>query len=154
MLLHRQHHSLGDVREPVLSAKAVTPQLMSDVLAACGTDATGPTPAVSRVRRLIEAHAWTDAALALVELGLPRWQIARLIFEEGEWHCALSKHCQLPDWLDDAVEARHEVLPLAILAAFMEAREADSQSTAGPPRQVPQIKAHDAAPALCCDNFA
>jgi hypothetical protein len=156
MLLRRQHHSFDDVRKRVLSTKAVTPQLMSDVLAACGIGVRDPTPAASRVRYLIEAQAWTDAALTLAEHELPRWTIARLVLEEGEWHCALTKHCQMPDWLDDAIEARHEVLPLAILAALIEAREADVSSTAGTPQTTPRIKAQDigAAPALCCENFA
>jgi hypothetical protein len=153
MLFHRQHGSLGDVREAVLSAKGVTPQFMSDVMAAFGARGNSVSH-TSRVERLIEAQAWTDAALALVRLELPRWTVARLIFEEGEWHCALSKHCQLPEWLDDAVETRHEVLPLAFLAAFIEAREADIRSTANALRPVPQIKSHRAAPALCCENFS
>ena len=153
MLFHRQHESLGDVREAILSAKGVTPQLMSDVMAARGARGNSVLH-TSRVARLIEAQAWTDAALSLIGLKLPRWTVARLIFEEGEWHCALSKHCQLPEWLDDAVEARHEALPLAILAAFIEAREADIRSTTNAPRAVPQIKSHGAAPALCCENFS
>ena len=153
MLFHRQHESLSDVRDAILSAKVVTPQLMSDVMAACGARGSSVS-GTSRVERLIEAQAWTDGALALIRLGLPRWTIARLIFEEGEWHCALSRHCQLPDWLDDAIEARHELLPLAMLAAFMEAHEADIQSTTGAPRAVPQVKAHGTAPVLCCENFS
>ena len=113
MPLNLQHKGLGDVHERVLRAKAVTPQLVLDVLTAAGVD--GTTPGAYRVRRLIVAQGWTDAALALVEHELPRWTIARLVLDEGEWHCALTKHWQVPDWLDDAIETRHHALPLAIL---------------------------------------
>ena len=45
-------------------------------------------------------RAWTDAALALMELELPLWQVRRIAYDEGEWHCALSRERELPDWLD------------------------------------------------------
>src|SRR5262245_14158540 len=115
MPLSLRHKGLGDVRERVLRAKAVTPQLVLDVLTAAGVD--GATPGPHRVRRRIAAQGWIDAALALVEHAVPRWTSARIIFDEGQWHCALTKHSQVPDWLDDAIEARHHALPLAILAA-------------------------------------
>ena len=44
----------------------------------------GPQP--SRVRELIAAQAWTDAALALVALDGSR-VLRQLIHEDGEWHC-------------------------------------------------------------------
>jgi hypothetical protein len=154
MPLNPRHKPLDDVRERVLRANAVTPQLIFDVLAASGVD--GATPGAQRVRRLIAAQGWTDAALALVEHELPPWTIARLILEEGEWHCALTKHWQVPDWLDDAIETRHHALPLAILAAFIEARQSDTQSGTGSRWTVPRATAQESsAPlALCCDNFA
>jgi hypothetical protein len=80
--------------------------------------ATRPTAA--RIDRLIEARAWNDAALALVELELPRW-LRRLVYENGKWHCSLSRHPNLPVALDETATASHEVLPLAILAALVEA---------------------------------
>lgn len=75
-----------------------------------------------RIMRLIDAEAWTDAALALMELELPMWQVRRIAYDEGEWHCALSRERELPDWLDAAVEARHADLALALLSAFVEVR--------------------------------
>src|SRR5271168_88011 len=39
----------------------------------------------SRVNHLIEASAWTEAALALIELELPGWKLRRLVHENGEW---------------------------------------------------------------------
>ncbi len=42
-----------------------------------------------------------------MELELPLWQVRRIAYDEGEWHCALSRERELPDWLDAAVEARY-----------------------------------------------
>ena len=77
-----------------------------------------------RVNRLIEAGAWTDATLALVELELPQWKLRGIVYEDGEWHCCLSRQPQLPLGLDEVAEASHEILPLAILIAFLQARRA------------------------------
>ena len=79
------------------------------------------------VDRLIGSQAWTEAALALVEHELPLWKLRRLVFEEGVWLCTLSKQRNLPIWLSDDAEASHESLPLAILAAFIEARRHPSR---------------------------
>jgi len=76
----------------------------------------------ARIAQLIEAGAWDDAALALIELELPAWKLRRLVYEDGEWFCALSRQPNLPVALDDTVDASHEVLSLAILSAFVEAR--------------------------------
>jgi hypothetical protein len=135
--------------------RIVTPALMSDVMARARVPlARLSSEAAVRVRRLIEAEAWTDVALALIELALPAWQVVRLVYDGGEWCCALSRHPQLPDWLDDAVEARHEVLPLAILDAFLAARESDR--AAGPFSSVPQCGPQQAGVlhALGCEDFA
>ncbi|BAL74749.1 hypothetical protein S23_15320 [Bradyrhizobium cosmicum] len=80
----------------------------------------GQSERTVRVMRLVDAEAWADAALALIELELPMWQVRRIAYDEGEWHCALSRERELPDWLDAAVEARHADLALALLSAFVE----------------------------------
>jgi hypothetical protein len=49
-----------------------------------------------RVNQLIEAGAWADATLAMVELELPYWNLRRLVHEDGEWLCSLSKQPNLP----------------------------------------------------------
>ena len=77
------------------------------------------TAEAQRLDRLVTAGAWTDAALALIVIELPRWQLRRLAYDEGEWHCALSNQRDLPDWLDSAVETHHPVLATAILDAFL-----------------------------------
>jgi hypothetical protein len=81
----------------------------------------GRSGKTARIERLIQSGAWTDVALALIDLELPQWQLRRIAYDEGEWHCALSRERELPDWLDQSVEARHADLALAILSAFVEA---------------------------------
>jgi hypothetical protein len=80
------------------------------------------------------------------------WQIRRIAYDEGEWHCALSRERELPDWLDAAVEAHHADLPLALLSAFVEVRvlAADVMQPSVPsvlPRRDPLYEP------LACDNF-
>jgi hypothetical protein len=82
----------------------------------------GQSQRTTRVVRLIDAEAWADAALALMEIELPVWQVRRIAYDEGEWHCALSRERELPDWLDAAVEARHADLAIALLSGFLEVR--------------------------------
>jgi hypothetical protein len=103
-------------------AHALTPDLISNVIA----DACTRLPAMkragkaARIDQLIETGAWDDAALALIELELPAWKLRRLVYEDGEWLCSLSKQPNLPVGLDDTADASHEVLTLAILSACIE----------------------------------
>jgi hypothetical protein len=109
----------------------------------------GHTDEVTRILRLAEAEAWTDAALALIELELPRWTLRRLAHEDGEWFCWLSRRPELPIELDDCAEARSELPVLAILDALAEARRKDCVA--------PMRRANRAAPpptvTPTCDNF-
>jgi hypothetical protein len=91
--------------------------------------------------------------LALIDLELPQWQVRRIAYDEGEWHCALSRARELPEWLDQSIEARHADLPLAILSAYLEAQSigAPSQRTSVP--AVPR-DTHAFYTPFCCDNFA
>ena len=112
----------------------------------------GRSGKIDPIGRMIDAGAWADAALAVVELELPAWRLRRLVYESGEWLCSLSRQPNLPFELDDVVDGRHERLPLAILRAFIEARhrtEAVDPRSSGVPRVRP-----DLAAAICCDNFA
>ena len=106
----------------------------------------------AKIDRLIESEAWTDAALALIELELPAWQLRRLICENGEWICSLSRRPNVPAALDDTVDAVHEVMPLAILLAFLQARRGPGIA-AHAVAAVPAI-APSANGLICCDNFA
>ena len=112
----------------------------------------GQTGKTARIERLISSEAWTDAALALIDLELPLWQVRRIAYDEGEWYCALSRERELPDWLDRSIEARHADLALAILSAFV-----DAQRLAAPSAKpsVPTVS-RDPNPLyepVCCDNF-
>ena len=58
----------------------------------------------------------------------------------------------MPVDLDDSADAAHQVLPLAILRAFVEARRRSKVATDAAPR-VPQFQPA-AGGVVCCDNFA
>ena len=136
-------------------AQAVTPDLISHVIAdACvRLAALGRTEKAARLNRLIEAGAWTEVALALIELELPQWTLRRLVHDGGEWLCSLSKQPNLPVEIDDTADARHEDLPLALLSALLEAKRqaADAREPRSP--MVPQIRPATGY-VVCCDNFA
>jgi len=110
----------------------------------------GADPAI-RIGRLIAAEAWTDAAMALIELEIPSWKVRSLVREGGEWLCSLSKQPNLSMELGDTIEASHELLPLAILRALVEARRRDS--VARDISAVPLVQAAS-EPLICCDNFS
>jgi hypothetical protein len=105
----------------------------------------------TRIAKLIEASAWTDAALTVVELELPAWKLRRIVYENGEWLCSLTRQPNLPVGLDEHVDAVHAVLPLAILQSFLEARRAsnDDDATRSLPSRI--RPANDLM--ICCDNF-
>jgi hypothetical protein len=104
------------------TAPAMTRPLILDIIDnACRRfPSLGQSERTAHLMRLIDAEAWADAALALIDLELPMWQVRRIAYDEGEWHCALSRERELPDWLDAAVESRHADLALALLSAFVE----------------------------------
>ena len=106
----------------------------------------------SRIDRLIESGAWTDATLALVELELPQWKLRRLVYEDGEWIVAFPRQPRLPLGLDDLAEASHEILPLAILIALLQGATRRRWSATGA-TAVPQVRPVPGY-AVCCDNFA
>jgi hypothetical protein len=117
-------HDSGELSDRLHDADAATAGLFADVI---GTTcrrfpSTGQTEKTTRIERLIAAEAWMDVALALIDLELPQWQLRRIVYDEGEWHCALSGRRELPDWLDSCIETRHVDLPLAILSAFVDAQ--------------------------------
>jgi hypothetical protein len=124
MLHVRKFSDLGELNARLQNAGAVDAILIEEVIgAACRRyPLLGQTEKATRLAQLIQSRAWTDAALALIDLELPFWQIRRLSYDGGEWYCALSRERELPDWLDQSIEACHGDLALAILSAFLEAR--------------------------------
>jgi hypothetical protein len=110
------------------------------------------TERLDRVIHLAEIGAWTEATLALIELELPLWRVRRLIYENGEWLCSLSQRPNLPMVLDDCAEASHEVLPLAMLCAFLESchrRHRARESVSA----VPQVAQPSVDHIICCENY-
>jgi hypothetical protein len=140
--------------EALRLARAPMPDLFFKVVeSACARlpmlKKSGP---VARFERLIDASAWSEAALALVELEIPAWKVRRLVCEGGEWLSSLSRQPNLPMALDDTVEASHQVLPLAILRAFVEVRRRSvvaPETTSAVPRIRPPSHGM-----ICCDSFA
>ena len=74
----KHHDQLGDT---LGSVTAMTPALMSQVVSqACVRLHAQSSATKARLNRLIESGAWTDAALALLELELPQWKLRRIDF--------------------------------------------------------------------------
>jgi hypothetical protein len=137
------------------NATALTPDLIRHVIA----DSCTRLPALknagkaTNIDRLVEVGAWCDAALTLIEIELPAWSVRRLVHENGEWFCSLTRQPNLPVALDDTVDANHQALPLAILGAFLEARRKMSATRETRSPTVPQVRPTSGYP-ICCDNFA
>lgn len=146
---------LDRLTEQLRLAPALTRDLISTVMAeACmRLPVLRSAGKAARIDRLIETGAWNDAALTLIELELPAWKFRRLIREDGQWFCSLSKQPNLPVDLDETADASHETMPLAILGAFVEARRMASAVHEIRPRTAPQIRPKSGH-AVCCDNFA
>jgi hypothetical protein len=150
-----QTHDPEQLDEALRLAPTLTPALFHSVMRNAGARLWSLRQAgkATRIDRLIESHAWTDAALVLIELAIPQWSIRRIIHADGEWHCALSRRPNLPIDLDDMAEASHEILPLVVLRAFLVAHGKD----AGAPQVAPvvsQIRPGSGSFVYCCDNYA
>lgn len=112
--------------------------------------------AAARARQLeslLDAGAWTEAAIALVELELPVWSMRRLVQDDSMWLCALSRSPALPAEFDEMIETSHESMPLAILAALIEARRVSgaARTSTSRPRPAPSDRCDGYR--ICCDNF-
>jgi len=154
MLVLSEHHNPVELDDRLRDAHAVTSELIAEVIGeTCRRfPSVGQTEKTARIERLIGSEAWTDAALALIDLELPLWQVRRIAYDDGEWYCALSRERELPDWLDRSIETRHADLALAILSAFVDAQRINAPSSRTSVPVVPR----DANPLyepVCCDNF-
>jgi hypothetical protein len=136
-------------------ASGATAELLADVIhEACWQfPPIRRTEKTARLERFIESGAWTDAALALIELELRQWHIRRIVYEGGEWYCALSRQRELPDWLDHYIEAHHADLPLALLSAFLDVQRVGAPSNRTSVPVVPGV-ANALCERVCCDHFA
>jgi len=155
MTLRSEYRDPGELNDRLRGADVVTADLISEIIGeTCQRfPPIRPTEKTARIERLIRSDAWMDAALALIDLELPQWQVRRIAYDEGEWHCALSRQRELPEWLDQSIETHHEDLPLAILSAFVEAGRV---STPRKRTSVPLVRpdADLLCIPVCCDNFA
>jgi len=143
---------LDGLANKLSNATAPTPDLIDDVIVNACTSLPVLKKAgkATNIDRLIEVGAWCDAVLALIEIEFPAWRIRRIVYEDGEWFCSLTREPNLPAAIDDTADGHHQVLPLAILGALLEARRrvSDARSPA-----VPQVRPASGYP-VCCDNFA
>ena len=146
--------ALSRLADRLRDADCVTPELFSQVIG----DACWRLPSVRRTRdfehfqQFVQSGAWTDAALALLALETPQWRLRRIVHDAGEWHCTLSRVRELPDWLDQPVEARHGDLCLAILSAIVDVKRDDALQVEGGVAHPSQT--HDPLDVpLCGDNF-
>jgi hypothetical protein len=140
MSLLSQHPTNADPGDRLRDACTVTAEFFSTIIgASCRRfPSASPNARAARIERLIQSGAWTDAALSLIDLELPQWQIRRLAYDGGEWHCALSRQRELPDWLDQPIETHHACLALAILSALVEAQRIGAPPSRTSVPRVPQ----------------
>ena len=155
MPLLSEHQNLRELTGRLRDAHAVTGDLMSQVIGEmCRRFSfVGQGEKTTRIERLILSGAWTDATLALIDLELPQWQVRRIAYDGGEWYCALSRERELPEWLDQSIEARNADLALAILTAFVEAQRVTMPRNRTSVPTV-QLDANLLCIPFCCDNFA
>jgi len=111
---------------------------------------TGQWRVAANLNRLIRCKAWTEAALASIEVLTPRRRLCRLIYDGGEWFCSLSSHRDLPDWLDQMIESHHQDISLSILTAVVEAMHNDNANCTPPMHKCPRLMPKAL---VLCENF-
>jgi hypothetical protein len=148
--------SLNELDARLCRAPVLTAELLYDIVGSVCTRFAllRNTERAAHAEQMIRSGAWTDAALALLALELPQWQLRRLIYDDGEWHCALSSQREMPEWLDQSIEAHHTDLPIAILRAFVNARQASAPATRSSVPSVPPRTSDGYYEPMCCDDFA
>jgi hypothetical protein len=147
-------HDLNKLDARLDAAPTVTAELLSEVLAVCcpRLNLLRHTERAAHAEQMIAQGAWTDAVLAVLALELPQWQLRRLAYDAGEWHCALSRQREMPEWLDQSIEAHHADLPMAILRAFIGARQASGPAMRSSVPAAPHLPREPYEPVLS-DNF-
>lgn len=155
MLALSKHADFDQLEDRLRDAHAVTAELVSEAIGEkCRRfPSARQTEETARIERLIQSAAWTDATFALIDLELPQWQVRRIAYDGGEWHCALSRERELPEWLDQSIETRHANLSLAILTAFVAAQRITTPSSRTSVPTAPYAASGLYEPVLS-DNFA
>lgn len=118
-----QPDSLTGLIKHLDTEEAASEQVFKTVIAA--TSKRSLTAHHGWIDQLMKATAWNEMVLFLIEIEIPRWKLRRILYEDGEWHYSLSTQRELPDWLDEAVDANHRVLALALTRGFVEALRHD-----------------------------
>ncbi|WP_407156106.1 hypothetical protein [Bradyrhizobium sp. STM 3557] len=149
MQLLAGHHQVDEFFDPAGTTAAV----IANILGSSHHSGTRRQHAegAAQIGRLIQSGARIDAALALIALELPQWQLRRIAYDGGEWHCALSRRRELADWLDQSVDGWHSDLALALLDALVEAQQVVASSRQ--PSVLSPLTDAMCTP-LCCDNFS
>jgi hypothetical protein len=138
-----------DLQRRLREARGATPELFAAVVEVLRGGSLGSSKRECDIRRFMEAGAWGDAALALGELASPFWKPRRIVYDGGQWTCTMSRRWWRPDWLDEAAEASHPDLPMALLGALLEAHAKKAEASAGDVEPSPTDGV-----VLCCDNFS
>ena len=121
--LEKRLQRLFELQESLDRASAISCVHVLDVIArGCVRFQAHATSTQAKVFRLIESGAFVDAIFTLQETELPQWKLRRIIYDDVRWHCAFSRYFAVPMELDHIAEGSHEVLPLAILNAFLGAQ--------------------------------
>lgn len=128
--------------------------LVREVAIACCKRPPIPVGAggMKQIEEFMKAGAWLDAALAIIEWELPQWTLRRLLYEDGEWHCSLSRQPDMPIEFDDTADGRHAVLQLAVLTALVEACRRPECKTR-PVVLQSDGKTTQSVIVMCCDDF-
>src|SRR5215467_7825658 len=94
------------------------------------------------------------SSIACALCGGSHTRMANGAAEDGEWCCTVGSQWPVPDWLDETIVFSHELLPLAIVGALLDATR---QGAAAAPRAASVLRGQphlsDAA-TVSCDNFA
>jgi hypothetical protein len=145
---------LSKLQDEISRTRTVTSELMFEVIThGCLRFHAQHPSHKAKVARLIESGAFNDAILALQELELPQWKLRRVAYDDGEWHCSFSRQLGVPAELDEMAEATHEILSVAMLCAFLEARHLSQTENGARRGTVPLVQPMQNH-VICCDNFA
>jgi hypothetical protein len=154
-LIPNREHRLDRLTDELRLAPAPSPNLFIKIImdACIRLPVLYMTGTAVRIDQLIKAGAWSDAAFAMIEYELPTWKLRHLVCQDGEWLCSLSKQLNMPEQIDETADGVHNVMPLAILGAFIEARRRMDAS-----RTTDSLAEQSLPPpsdnVACCENFA
>ena len=94
---HLAEFSEPDFGARLSGAHAATSGAVSEIGGEIGRrfPSAGRRDKTTRIARLLEAEASTDAAPALIDRALPQWQVRRIAYDDGVRPLALSRECAI-----------------------------------------------------------